>query len=472
MTAQAHAFDPVRALRSRGTLYTLATALQLSVAILVLPAITRLLSPGDYGVVAVAIVVQLVLALVGAAGFPETLARTFFKFEDGPERARALVAVTVGTSVAVAVVAEVTGAAWSPGLLDLEYSTALRVAVWSSVPFAILITAQAVLKASDQARDFLATAAVGTAGAQVLGVAFLALVERSPAAYLGGMASGVTLAAVVALKAAGVSTRPLREAAFLRSSFRVSLPTVSHGLALYLVWAGDRAVVNRIEGSGAAGRYHVAYLVGGLTILFVSAIYNAWTPIVFGSPEDRRWIALADTTDAVYRVASLTAGVTAIGAPLALLALTPPEYRPLDLAIVSSIVALSVLPFVAYTANVQVVLWHGRTLVMAWVTPLVAAVNVGLNFTLVPSLGLVGAAVASVGSYALLAILMGAAARRLASVPWRSASVVEATLMSAGLVGAAVVAPTGGSWLVVRLIVVLALLAWLVVTVLRLRTPG
>ncbi|MDQ3866670.1 MAG: hypothetical protein M3304_07550, partial [Actinomycetota bacterium] len=110
-------FDPVRALLARGTLYTLATALQVSTAVLVLPAVTRLLPANEYGVVAVAVVVQLVLGLAGSAGFPETLPSTYFRTADGPERARTLVTVAFVTSFLVVLLAEATGALWSASLL-------------------------------------------------------------------------------------------------------------------------------------------------------------------------------------------------------------------------------------------------------------------------------------------------------------------------------------------------------------------
>ena len=467
MTAHAQASDAVRALRSRGTLYTLATALQVSVAILVLPAVTTLLPPSEYGIVAVAIVVQLAFGLVGAVGFPETLPRTFFRI--GAERARALVSLTVATSVAVAVVAEVTGPLWSPALLDLEYGTPMRLAVWSSVPLAVVLVAQAVLRAADRAAEFLVAAALVTAGAQALGLGFLAVFGATPATYLAGVAVGITLAAAFAAAATRPTTRGLADRAFLRSSLRVSAPAVAHGLALYLIWAGDRAVLNRLEGSAAAGRYHVAYLVGGLTILFVSAIYNAWGPIVFRAAAEVRWAALAETTAAVARVASAAAALTAVGAPLALLVLTPDGYEPLDLAVVSALIALAVIPFTAYCANLHILLWHGRTLTLAWATPLVAAVNVAANFALIPVFGLAGAAIATIVAYTLQALLVGVAARRTTAVPWRVRSFLEATLVTAAAVALAVVMPTNGGWLAVRLVLSLALLAWLLRTVLRLR---
>jgi len=56
--------DALRALIGRGTLYGIGTALQFSVTIAVLPAFARLLPADEYGVIAVALLVQLALALL------------------------------------------------------------------------------------------------------------------------------------------------------------------------------------------------------------------------------------------------------------------------------------------------------------------------------------------------------------------------------------------------------------------------
>jgi O-antigen/teichoic acid export membrane protein len=422
-----------------------------------------------YGVIAVALIVQLALALGGAAGLPETLARTYFQSADGPVRARALVALALATSLVVALLAELAGPAWSRALLDLPYDAPVRLAVWSSVPLAGLLTAQALLRATDRPRAFLASAVVGTAGAQALGLAFVALGDPTPTTYLFGVTVGVAVAAAIAVVASGIAVRGLADLVFVRSTLRLSVPTVAHSLGAYVIWAGNRAVVNHLEGSAAAGRFQVAFLVGGLTVLFVSAIYGAWSPIVFGVAEERRWSTLADTTDAVYRVAAIGAAATAVGAPVALVVLTPPEYEPLDLAPVSALVALSAVPFVMYCANLQVILWHGRTLALAWLTPLVAAVNVAANFALIPILGLRGAAVATVIAYVLQALALRAFAQRLRDVPWRRRAFVEACVLTVGAVAAGVVLPTGGAWLALRAAAALALAALLAGAAARMR---
>ncbi|MBD0290896.1 MAG: polysaccharide biosynthesis C-terminal domain-containing protein [Thermoleophilia bacterium] len=464
-------FDPVRALLARGTLYTLATALQVSTAVLVLPAVTRLLPATEYGVVAVAVVVQLVLGLAGSAGLPETLPSTYFRTADGPDRARTLVAVAFATSFLVVLLAEATGALWSASLLDLPYETPVRIAVWSAVPFAVLITAQAVLRAGDRAGAFFATAVIGTAGAQALGLVFLVAFGASPAAFLAGMTLGISLGAVAAVATSGLSLRGFASPRFLRSSLAFSLPAVAHGLALYLVWAGARAVLNHLEGPAAVGRFHVAYLVGGLAVVIVSAIYRAWSPIVFGAPDERRWAALADTTEVVYRVAAAVAVAIAIAAPIALVVLAP-NYDPLGLVTVSSVVTLSAVPFVTYCASLNVILWHGRTLTLAWTTPLVAAANVGLNLGLIPLLGFSGAAVATVLAYTLQALLVTWAARRLVRVPWRLRPAIEAAAATGAAVALSALLPAGGEWLAIRFLLALAPLAWLASLVVRLRRPA
>lgn len=462
----------VRALLGRGSVYGSAAALQIGSVLLVLPAVTRLLSPPEFGVVAVALVAYSLLAVAGAAGLPETIPRTYFKSDSGPRDARALVATAGAFALSIALVAELTGPLWSEALFDLEYAAPLRIAVWSAAAYAVLITAQAVLRSEDRAGRFVATAIVGTAGAQGLGLAFLALGNAEPETYLAGVAVGIVLAAALAIGFAGVSARGLTDGALIRSTLRVSLPIVAHGLSLYLLWSGSRAVLSRSLGPEEAGRFHVAFLVGGLAILVVSAAYNAWAPIVFAAPDARRWEALADTTAALQRVAAVLAATSAVAAPLVLLILVPSAYDPRDLTPISGIVALSVVPFVAYCGGMHVLLWHGRTLVIAAATTLAALVNIGVNLALVPSLELYGSAIATLVAYSLQAALIRWQARGVASVPWRRRATVEAVVVTGVLCGLGAVAPTTGAWLVLRGVGVLGLAAWLVTLVLRLRRPG
>ena len=116
----------------------------------------------------------------------------------------------------------------------------------------------------------------------------------------------------------------------------------------------------------------------------------------------------------------------------------------------SALAALSGLPYLWYIASYNIVVWQGRTLILAIATPVSVVVNIGLCFALVPPLGLAGAALATVIGYTLLAILTWLRARSLADVPWNRRALALATLPAFVGAGLAFAMPDDGAWLVVR----------------------
>jgi O-antigen/teichoic acid export membrane protein len=258
-----------------------------------------------------------------------------------------------------------------------------------------------------------------------------------------------------------------RRRALLRESFAVGLPTIPHSLGIYVLAAGDRVIVERLEGLAAVARFHVAYIAGSLGIFLLSALNNAWSPVVFGARDEDRWQVLADTSAAVWRVGALAAGALALGAPAGLLVLAPASYDRAALAEVTAIVAASAIPMVLYLSNVHIVFWLARTGVLAWVTPLSAAANIGLNLLLIPALGLTGAAIATLITYVLQAVVIRWRASRLADVPWRVRPAVQAALIGAALVGLALLLPATGVWVALRAVAAVAVGGALVAFVAR-----
>src|SRR6185436_20878053 len=94
----------LRRLFGSGSVYSLALALQLSAALLVVPIVTRLLSVSDYGTVAAAMVVMTIVSIVGAAGLPEAASRTWFREGGGPADAHRLVVGTAAVALVVALI--------------------------------------------------------------------------------------------------------------------------------------------------------------------------------------------------------------------------------------------------------------------------------------------------------------------------------------------------------------------------------
>ena len=76
--------EAVSAMLGRGSVYTIATVIQLGAGILTIPILTRIVDPEQYGTITAALVVQAVLANLTAFGMPNAISRTFFR-RHGPD---------------------------------------------------------------------------------------------------------------------------------------------------------------------------------------------------------------------------------------------------------------------------------------------------------------------------------------------------------------------------------------------------
>jgi peptidoglycan/LPS O-acetylase OafA/YrhL/O-antigen/teichoic acid export membrane protein len=411
------AASPAEALRrlfGRGSIYTLVLAIQMSVGLLVLPVVTRLLSPAAYGRVAAGLVVLLVISVVGAAGLPEAASRAYFTESDGHRAAHRLIVATLFIAVAVALVLELTGTEWAP-LLGVRYPGVLRLAVWGGAAGSVMLGTQTLLRVMDRVWAFLSVSLLASVGGQGIGLG-LTIAFRTPTAYMAGLVIGTGLAVVLGLALTGALRCGVPKLRELQRGLRMGAPFVPHSLASYLVASADRVAILAVLGLAAAGRYQVAYAIGGIGIALAIALNQAWLPLLLGTAEERRWEILTATSRSVHLIAAFVAATIALSAPLALLVAVPGSYGRAALVPVSAIVAFSVLPYVTGATYSQVLFLTGKTRLFALAAPLAAVVNIALNIALLPVIGLVGAAVATVVAYAVLPAVFAPAAFRIVAL--------------------------------------------------------
>ena len=450
--------DALRRLFGRGALFTMAMAVQMVSALLVVPIVTRLISVDAYGRVAAALVAYSAVSIVAAAGLPEAASRTFFRDDDhGPRDAHRLVVLTAAAAVTVALVADLTGRLWAPAF-SLDYGAEVRLAVWGGGALAVLLTTQSLLRAADRVWSFLALASVASLGAQGLGLALTA-VYGTPTAYLTGLCAGTATAALLGVVLSGSLGHGLPTRGLARQAVDLGLPLVPHSLAIFLLLAVDRVAIAATLGLGATGRYQVAYAVGGVGVSLVTAVNQAWIPLLLGADPERRWRILASTANAVHRFCAAAAGALALIVPLGLIVAAPPSYDRTELVPVAAIVAFSILPYATASTFFNIMFVGGRTRVMAIAAPLAALFNLGLNFVLLPVVGLVGASVATVAAYGVLAGIVAHASRRFVVIPGVLMSSLTAWALAAPVVLAGALLPPTPAGIAARVVLTLALLA-------------
>jgi O-antigen/teichoic acid export membrane protein len=322
----------------------------------------------------------------------------------------------------------------------------------------MLLGAQTLLRISERVWTFLAIAVLATIGGQALALLLTALLN-SATAYMGGIAAGTALAAVAGLIATGCLGSGVAGPAEVKAGLALGLPIVPHSVSVSLLSSADRILIVGILGLAAAGRYQVAYAVGGLGVALVTALNQAWLPLLLGARDDGRWEILRATSAVVHLVAGITAITLALAAPLVLLVAAPPSYGRAGLVPVAAIVAFSAIPYATGSTYFQVVFVSGRTRVMAVAAPIAAAVNIALNLALLQAIGLVGAAVATVAAYAVLPGVVAVVAHRIAPLTDASRDALRAWLLAAPFLAAGAVIPAGALGAAARIAALLVAVA-------------
>ena len=427
-----------RRLLRRGSVFTLANALKIGAAALAIPIATRLLDPSVYGTVTLATTLQLMLATVVALGLPEAILRFYYDERHGEAGARALIASSV--VVAFVVTSGVAGLVLIAGALGAGETEPLLWGCALALPTAVYGGCMALLRAQERTGAFVLVALTASVGAQALAVVGVIL-EPVPATYLAGVMVAVAVATIAGLVLTGtIGAKPAARAT-LRAALAYGLPTVPYTASIFALAFADRFVIAAIDGSAAVGQYQVAFAFGFLGVVLVQSLQLAWVPMTFGASEVGRWDMLANLSGTVARLAAFLSGFLALAAQPALSVLVPGDYDTDLLAEVAAIAALATVGWSLFMARTQVLLWKRRTRPLAWITPGAVVLNLALVAALLPTLGLQGAAAATVVAVVAQTALIGRAAGSIAVVPWRTRSELLSYGFAAACAGLALLLP-------------------------------
>jgi len=228
----------------------------------------------------------------------------------------------------------------------------------------------------------------------------------------------------------GFSLRP--DLAVLKKYLRYSLPLVPAVALYWVVNSSDRYVIVHFLGLSEAGVYSAAYRLAQVMKLMIQPISFVLLPLVARmwekGQEQRVRTYMAKSLEYLVLIAlPMAAGLIAVG-PMALRLLGTREFT-VNTGLISLLV-LGQLFVGLYQIYVYVIYLKEKT----WVQPVLflglAVFNLGLNVWLVPSIGMLGAAVTTFGAYFLQLLATFSYANRLFKVPFLVVPALKAALGS------------------------------------------
>ena len=401
----------VAQLFGRDSLYMLMWAVQIVGAAVLTPVTTRVLGLSSFGTVTSANAVMQVLFVFAGLGL-QTAVQREYSARANPRGARQLVLAAVVVIMVISMLAWCTTPLWGSFLHMADNVPALRLAVLWAGSSALTTVSLALLRSQDKLAFFSAVGLVQSIVAEALALCLVKFYRPTAEVFLTGQVSAEFLAALLGLTLAPPALFRLGDRAVLIRACVFALPLVPSALSSFVLSTSDRLVIGPALGSEEVARYQVAYNLGSMPMLLLWILHSAWMPRFFaitGNAERRT--VLAESRDALYRLLIPVLIGFACGAPLVLRIWAPASYQPASLLLLLCIVLVTAIPSAGQLAATRALTADGRTVVIAVVTMLAAALNVALNLVLVPWLKLTGSALATLAAYAFLHVALSLAGR-------------------------------------------------------------
>ena len=250
---------------------------------------------------------------------------------------------------------------------------------------------------------------------------------------LAAMALANVVAFAVTLRQTGLHMPKFGD---IRKYLWWSVPLVPNAGILWIIQVSDRYMVSYYVDTAAAGIYSAAYSIGNYAQFALMPLGIALYPNVVKTYDEGHPEQTAKYLKYGLKYLMMISIPSAFG--LFVLArqlmdlLTKPEFAPGSRVI--PLVAFGGVIFCLYQIGVYVIHVANKTRITVWLLGSSALLNVGLNVVLIPRMGMMGAAWATLVAYSVLGLMTLAVTRRYLkfdlSLPFMAKSIASSGIMA------------------------------------------
>jgi O-antigen/teichoic acid export membrane protein len=416
-------------------------ALQL-IGLVTFPILAREFDPSTYGVLEIGTALFTVALTFVDGGFTSSAQRSYYDHSDDEpvERGRVLTTAFAATTALSLVAAVVLVAfrepvsSWlfhesRPGLISL---IALTIVVANAAAFV-----RQVFRLRLQTWHFTVSAVLSSLGAAVVIVLAVVVFDRGVDGVFLGLIVGNAIGLCYALAATFSAFAASLSRFELRRMLLYGLPLLPAALAMWSLMLVDRVMLGRLADLGDVGQYAAANRVAAVLLLVVTALSTAYGPYalsLYSRDLELEKRVRARTLTYVTAVLMLTCVTLSLFAQ-ELLAVLAPSYDRAYKGVL--LVTLGGAALGIGSIVMAGISFARRTLWFATLSAAAAAVNIALNFVLIPAFGMVGAAASTAVAFALLTAAYYYISQRLYPTPYELGTVVAIVALGipAGAVG-------------------------------------
>jgi O-antigen/teichoic acid export membrane protein len=427
----------LRRLAGHSALYGAADVGSQVINLLLTPLFVAFLSTDDMGIIALLILLSTLAKLLFRLGLDSGFLRVYYDQKTEESRSAlsgtvALFAMIVGAALFLPLA--LTSAPLAHWLIPGVRSGAMlvRLALADVYFGSFLFVPLHLMRVAGQARRLATLLALRN----VLNTGFKVALVWQGFGVTGVLVSDLLATVALALLVLPVMLRhatPVIRPALLREVLAFGLPKAPHNLMVQLLNMADRRILVQFSDLSTTGVYDKGYVLGGGVKFALSAFEPAWQPFVFsriGQPDARETIARVVTYVWLVFVAC-GLGVAVFGREL-LMVLTFTNRSFWPGAAVVPLIALAYLFHGAFLLTSIGVGIEKRSRYYPIMTAAAVVTNLAINYALIPRFGMLGAAWATVISYAVMAVLGYVFSHRIYPIPFETGRLARVSAAALG----------------------------------------
>lgn len=416
----------LKRLTSDTAVYGLSSILGRFLNFLLVPLYTNIFSSNDYGIVAPIYSYLAFLAIIVPFGMESAYMRFVSTLEAGTKRQTFSTPFWIVTIIAlvIAIIIHLSSGFISPILqLKSDWSIMVPLCAWTIAIDAICIIPFASLRMDNKSKIFALIKFSSIVLTVVLNVWFVAILKMSIVSiFIAGLA-GSLLSFVLLLPTIIRNTESDISSTLMKSLMKVGLPTVPAGIAGMMVQVIDRPIMLYLTDAKTSGIYQANYKLGIFMMLFVSMFQYAWQPFYLQMAKDEQASKLFARVMTYFILigVSIFISLTLFIEPILNISIL--GYHLLGKEYWSGIHIVPIILLGYLFTGIGVIFSSGllikkKTTYMPLVMGTSAIANVVINFSLIPRFGITGAAIATLASYIIMAMLYWFFTNKIYPVPY------------------------------------------------------
>lgn len=413
------------------SLYSLGNILPQAAGFILLPIYTRYLTPADYGIVSSMQVLSSVLAVFFTMAVDRSIYRLYFDYKSDKAKKDYLGTITISLffiSISVLLLLIIFSSFVGQIYKSIEFYPFYLYAILTAFFAVFAIVPKIYFQLNEKAGKFVTISIVQFLLSTGFVLWFIIVKKAGAAGMLeGSMLANIVISPIVVY----ISLRTINftfKLQILKESLSFSLPMIPGLLSAWILNLSDRVFIERYFDLHDVGIYSLGYKIAGLVLIFTSAFNLAYGPVFYklANSEDQK-IAKKE----LYQYNNIYIIILIMVTFMIALFSKEAIYMLLDHKYFEAYKIVPIITFAYLISQVSnlfnLMIYQEKKVTRLMLIGVIgAAINILLNFILVPKFGAYGAAYATVFSFIWVSVLSFLYAKKCYFVPinWKQISVI------------------------------------------------